>query len=44
MTLTEALDTIEAILIAAQHDGADCGEIADALEAIERLRECEWCK
>jgi hypothetical protein len=34
-----ASDTIEAILIGSQGDGADCGDIADALRAIERVKE-----
>lgn len=39
MNLSEAIDTIETSLIATQHDGADCGDIADGLEALEQVRE-----
>ena len=39
MTLAEAIETIEAVLVVSQGDGADSGDIADALRALEQLRE-----
>jgi len=39
MTLAEAIETIEAVLVVSQGDGADTGDIADALHMLEKLRE-----
>jgi hypothetical protein len=37
-TIADDLALIEETLIATQHDGADCGDIAEALRALERVR------
>ena len=39
MNLHEAIDTVESALVATQHDGADTGDIADGLRALEEVRE-----